>query len=130
MKNKIKSIVFIGILWLGSFAMHAQTNQSATPTPANASVPVFANDAEKQQWINEHQAQYNLMNAGSTQVVTAVTAPTSAPVKVVAHADLPAGFPVYVNTGNNDKDNADYMAAKLAWIAAHPKEYADLTNPK
>jgi hypothetical protein len=40
------------------------------------------------------------------------------------------GFPAYVNTGNKEKDDAAYAAAKNAWIAAHPAEYKQLKSKK
>lgn len=40
-----------------------------------------------------------------------------------------AGFPVIGHTGNNERDEAGYQAAKLAWITAHPQEYEHMTAP-
>lgn len=36
---------------------------------------------------------------------------------------LPAGFPEYVDTGNPERDMADFAARKHAWVVAHPIEY-------
>ena len=33
-------------------------------------------------------------------------------------------FPVFINTGNDAVDNANYKSQKDAWIAAHPDDYA------
>jgi hypothetical protein len=43
---------------------------------------------------------------------------------------LPAGFPVLQNTGDPETDQANYAAAKAAWIQAHPQEYQQLIAPK
>ncbi|HBF87539.1 MAG TPA: hypothetical protein DDX39_02765 [Bacteroidales bacterium] len=39
---------------------------------------------------------------------------------------LPDGFPVYVNTGNKEKDVNEYNVAKEKWISDHPEEYKKL----
>lgn len=40
-------------------------------------------------------------------------------------AGSPAGFPVYIDTGDPAADNAAYEEAKAAWLAAHQKGAAD-----
>lgn len=39
---------------------------------------------------------------------------------------LPTDFPVFVNTGDGEKDNINYTNAVDSWIAQHPKEYKAL----
>lgn len=41
---------------------------------------------------------------------------------------IPVDFPTYINTGNKELDNANYMVAKEKWISEHKEEYAALTN--
>jgi hypothetical protein len=48
----------------------------------------------------------------------------------VQEEGLPAGFPVMPNTGDPAADQANYAAAKAAWIKAHPQEYQELIAPK
>lgn len=38
-------------------------------------------------------------------------------------------LPQFIDTGNPGSDNADYEAAKAAWIAAHQGEYESTTAP-
>lgn len=42
----------------------------------------------------------------------------------------PNAFPAFVDTGDPEHDNAVYAAAKAAWIAAHPSQYAEMTQCK
>lgn len=44
-------------------------------------------------------------------------------------AEMPEGFPAFVDTGDPPADDAHYEAAKSAWIAAHPDAYEQLTAP-
>lgn len=40
---------------------------------------------------------------------------------------LPADFPMKVNTGDADADEAAYQQAKAAWIANNPEKYKQMT---
>ena len=40
-----------------------------------------------------------------------------------------AGLPQYIDTGNPGTDNANYEAAKAAWIVAHREHYESTTAP-
>ena len=42
---------------------------------------------------------------------------------------LPTSFPYYIDTGDTVADEANYQAAKVAWIAAHCKEYETIAPP-
>ena len=42
----------------------------------------------------------------------------------------PNAFPSFVDTGDPVHDNTVYAAAKAAWIAAHPEQYAAMTQGK
>lgn len=46
-----------------------------------------------------------------------------------ASTELPASFPVLVETGDPEGDLLRYQSAKQDWIAAHPQEYLQMTNP-
>lgn len=50
------------------------------------------------------------------------------PKTVTNQNNLPAGFPVYVNTGNPEKDQADYTAAKEKWISENPDHYKKMNS--
>lgn len=96
---------------------------------AQSSMPTFKNDQEKAAWVKTHPTEYKQIlanaptNSGSTMGTT-----VSQPSGQLVNA---SGFPAYVNTGNKEKDDANYMAAKQAWIAAHPEEYKKMTqSPK
>lgn len=98
---------------------------------AQNSIPTFQNDQEKESWVKAHPEEYKKLlatsetksNNGSTMGTT-VSQPSGQLVNV-------SGFPAYVNTGNKQKDDDNYAAAKQAWIAAHPDEYKKLTqSPK
>jgi hypothetical protein len=39
-----------------------------------------------------------------------------------------AAFPVFVKTGNPERDNENYKKAKEAWIQANPEEYKKLNS--
>lgn len=99
---------------------------------AQGSMPAFKNDQEKETWVKAHPEEYKKILAASaatskstgSTMGTTVSQPSGQLVNV-------AGFPAYVNTGNKQKDDENYMAAKQAWIAAHPEEYKKMTqSPK
>lgn len=124
MKNKLpKLLAFLAFIFLGGM-LYGQAAQSGGQgnTPV---VPKFNTEAEKNAWIKEHpqeyqQAQQPATTNGSTMGTTVSQQPAQ-PVAV-------EGFPVYVNTGDKAKDDANYSAAKQAWIAAHPEEYAKMNG--
>ncbi len=39
-----------------------------------------------------------------------------------------AAFPVFVKTGNPERDNENYKKAKEAWIQANPEEYKKMNS--
>lgn len=41
-----------------------------------------------------------------------------------------ADMPLYIDTGDPDRDNQRYDAYKAAWVAAHPDQYEELTAPR
>lgn len=41
---------------------------------------------------------------------------------------LPEGYPKLIDTGNPERDAAEYEAIKRAWISAHPDEYNKINN--
>ncbi|HOE03895.1 MAG TPA: hypothetical protein PLZ52_01665 [Bacteroidales bacterium] len=55
--------------------------------------------------------------------------PVSAPPSNIKRSavDYP-GFPEFVNTGNPQQDEKNYMDAKNKWISEHPQEYQQLLN--
>jgi ABC-type nitrate/sulfonate/bicarbonate transport system substrate-binding protein len=91
-----------------------------------AQIPQFKTTEEKEAWIKAHPAEYQkMLDASGTNVSTSTTATTSA-TSTATTTD--STFPQYVNTGNKEKDDADYVAAKEAWIAAHPDKYKEMTG--
>jgi hypothetical protein len=88
--------------------------------------PKFKTTQEKEQWF---KAQDSLRYAkkvadakkNSDPGTTTIT-PTSTQL-----VDEP-GFPVYVNTGNKEQDDANYKAAKDKWIQEHPERYKQMTG--
>lgn len=84
-------------------------------TVANASgtdaVPEFKSQAEKDKWLAEHP-----QNAGAASA-EAKTAP--APTVPSAKPEDPT-FPVYINTGNPERDAANYEVRKKEWYSNHP----------
>jgi hypothetical protein len=48
----------------------------------------------------------------------------------VIESDLDPTFPVFQSTGDSEKDNARYMAAKDEWIKNNPEKYNQLQNLK
>lgn len=65
------------------------------------------------------------------QGIVAEPQPANSQIEKVAeskHSVVPADFPVFKATGNNEKDKADYADRKAKWIADNPERYAKLTN--
>lgn len=99
---------------------------------AAQSMPSFNNAQEKESWVKAHPEEYKRIldnaavktsTAGSTMGTT-----VSQPSGQLVNAP---GFPAYINTGNKQKDDENYIAAKQAWIAANPEEYKKMTqSPK
>ena len=120
-KNLIKIATCIAVMFIFGKTAAAQST-----------MPTFSNDQEKEAWVKAHPEEYKKILAtpatttvsnGST-MGTSDSQPSGQVVKV-------SGFPAYVNTGNKEKDDANYMAAKQAWIAANPEEYKKMTqSPK
>lgn len=96
---------------------------------AQSSLPTFNNDQEKDAWVKAHPEEYKQILVNTPKSETPVASSTaSQPSGQTVNV---AGFPAYVNTGNKQKDDENYMAAKQAWIAAHPEEYKKMTqSPK
>lgn len=87
----------------------------AKPQPAvneATALPVFENAAQKQQWINEHPAEYRRLS--------------NLPSRSNGNVELPNDFPQYEDTGNGQADAERYNAAKAAWIAKNPERYQAL----
>ncbi|HET6991760.1 MAG TPA: hypothetical protein VFJ43_10570 [Bacteroidia bacterium] len=93
--------------------------QTTTTTTTATTIPQFNSAQEKEAWIKAHPAEYQRMLNAS-----AANAQTPAP----GQATVDPTFPQYVNTGNKEKDDADYKAAKEAWIKANPAKYAQMTG--
>jgi hypothetical protein len=51
------------------------------------------------------------------------------PTSKKPNAGLPAGHPVFVDTGNPEADKEAYRIAKDAWIAQNPALYEGMTQP-
>ncbi len=95
------------------------------------SIPSFNSCQEKEAWIKANPEEYKQLLNSSAVVAPANTSletAVSQPSEQIVHV---SGFPAYVNTGNKQKDDENYMEAKKAWIAAHPEEYKQMTqSPK
>jgi predicted metal-dependent hydrolase len=74
--------------------------------------------AEKEAWIQAHPAEYAKMHAPAP-------APTRNESRVIVASD--PTFPVYVNTGDAEKDAADYAARKEQWISKNGAKYSSMT---
>jgi hypothetical protein len=103
---------------------------------------LLAQDPAIQQWVgvgaadatthglvelNTDELNAALMPSGATIVTHDVLA-----IRADGTMDdgLPPSFPVMPNTGDPEADQANYAAAKAAWIQAHPQEYQQLIAPK
>jgi len=122
MKNKLPKLIAVLAFFLLGGMVYGQAGQTVAQKTAPA-VPTFASAEEKQKWIESHpteyqQAQQPTTTPTSTMGQTVSVQPT-APVAV-------AGFPEYVNTGDKAKDDANYAAAKEAWIVSHPDQYQQI----
>ena len=94
------------------------------------SMPSFNTAHEKESWVKAHPEEYKkiLDNAKTSATGSTMGTTVSQPSGQLVDA---SGFPAYVNTGNKQKDDENYMAAKQAWIASHPEEYKKMTqSPK
>ena len=153
--KQLKRALLGGCVFL-SLSTFAQNSQQ------KSEVPKFSSDAEKQQWIAAHPDEY--VEAGGTlqsaapansEAISQTPAeqkekaqqPVSQPqVNEVDNKDVPAvasakaedpTFPVYVNTGNPERDAASYELRKKEWYENHPapihvskSEFAALTPEK
>lgn len=62
-------------------------------------------------------------------ITATVISPPLPPAGIAKNSDpMPVGFPVYIDTGDRNLDNQNYMAAKAAWVAAHPSDYLRITG--
>ena len=115
----IKHLFIVAVFSLLVKVGFAQTNQ----------IPQFNSAQEKEAWIKAHPAEYQKMvdaSASNTSTTTATTTTTTS-TPAIAPATDPT-FPQYVNTGNKEQDDANYKAAKEAWIQANPEKYAVMTG--
>lgn len=122
-KNTIKLIAFTGVMFLVQNVVQAQT------------MPSFKTTQEKEAWIKAHPEEYKKILENTTKA-TPATSTTSSSTMGTTQAQ-PTGktvdakdFPVYVNTGDKQKDDANYAKAKQEWIATHPEEYKKMTEGK
>lgn len=127
MKNKLpKLLALFACIFLGGmvYGQSADTPTQESPTV----IPTFSTPEEKAKWIAEHPDEYAKAQAEAAAKNAADQTSQPAPATSSEHY-LPEGFPVYINTGDSEKDGADYCARKAAWIAAHPEEYEKMKNP-
>ena len=88
--------------------------------------PVFNNRAEKDAWIKQHMQNNNSGNTnGSVNTDQKKKEETKGTPKQLVNEP---GFPQYVDTGNKEKDDANYKAAKDKWIQEHPDRYKQMTT--
>ncbi len=108
----IKHILILSVFFLFVKSGMAQS----TPVVKN---PVFHSVQEREAWMKTHPGQNSTLDTTGISSTTPTTAS-------VSQSTMPADFPKYVNTGNKEQDDANYTAAKAAWIAQHPDEYAKM----
>ena len=132
MKTRKLKVLFVGLMmFLLCKVGISQTTQ----------VPQFNSTEEKEAWIKAHPKEYQQMldeaakNATiattSNPAATSTTATSTATTTTTTTNPVDSTFPQYVNTGNKEKDDADYAAAKEAWIKANPDKYKVMTaQPK
>ncbi|HEY6162629.1 MAG TPA: hypothetical protein VI112_15475 [Bacteroidia bacterium] len=88
--------------------------------------PVFNNRAEKDAWIKEHLQNNNPgNNKGNVNTDKNKKEETKGTSKQLVNEP---GFPQYIDTGNKEKDDANYKAAKEKWIQEHPDRYKQMTS--
>lgn len=91
------------------------------------SVCAQSNAASAQPDATQGKGGTYLAPAGSvqkTQTVTTLQNSGTGSVNPTASQDgLPADFPRLANTGNPEKDQADYARAKAEWIKNNPERY-------
>jgi hypothetical protein len=108
--------------------------------------PKFKTQQEKQEWMKKQDP-----SAPSTKRTTPDTptkeygpAPTVKPTQVKntiteqKRTETPKtiqlvnepGFPPYIMTGNKEKDDANYSAAKDKWIKENPERYKKMNEKK
>lgn len=95
---------------LSHFDCYSQTSSATSKSQdlKNIQVPVFANEVERQEWIQNHPDEY-LFLSGELKS-TAIQQPVDE-------------FPSFIDTGDSKKDIEDHQKKKNAWISAHPEEY-------
>lgn len=95
---------------LSHFNGYSQTSSvtSKSQDLKNIQVPVFANEAERQEWILSHPDEY-LFLSGELK-----SRATQQPIDE---------FPSFIDTGDVKKDIEEHQKRKNAWISAHPEEY-------
>lgn len=77
--------------------------------------------------VAEH-LQASLAGSG-LHVVSVTPYSTKSPVARSEGGHAGGGFPVFVDTGNPAQDQANYAAAKAAWVAADPGRYEGAIHP-
>lgn len=130
MKNKLpKLLALFACIFLGGM-LYGQSAEAPSQESPATTMPTFSTPEEKEKWISEHPAEYAQIQKAATEQNAPVQTTNEEPNTTVTEHVVPAGFPVYVNTGNKEQDDENYAIAKSKWIAEHPAEYEQMKNPK
>lgn len=108
-----RTFLIFGISSMSVFCHFTSYSQAPSLTTKsqdlkNIQVSVFANEAERQEWILSHPEEY-LFLSGELKS-TAIQQPIDE-------------FPSFIDTGDSKKDIEEHQKRKNAWISAHPEEY-------
>lgn len=108
-----RMLLFLGISSISVFSHFNCYSQTSSPTSKNQDlrniqVPVFQNEAERQEWVAAHPEEYKFLTGE---------------LKSTANQLPIEEFPSFINTGDAKKDIEDHQKRKNAWISAHPEEY-------
>jgi len=95
----MKQLAAILVIGLASLTLNAQTK--------------VYNDPDKKK-----SATFSIEKTEGTETHRALDPKSAAKGN---HAELPADFPQYVNTGNPESDNQVYESAKAYWYQMHPE---------
>ena len=117
-------------------AQTAQANRAsqAAERAAQAALSALQNSAEFAALTGatdtgRGSAQDRLAQGGITLIGISVIYPSLPSERSVDEQQLP-DFPIFIDTGDLEADQADYRARKEVWIAAHPGLYPPSATPE
>lgn len=112
----MKKTILVSLIVCVAFVynVHAQAKSSESN--------VVTGNAVKSTGIVAPAQQIQKPCSGSATIQTGTGTKNLQPVSVATDN----GFPVYVNTGNDEQDMENYRIAKDAWIEQNPEKYLEM----